>query len=142
MIAKHEWFTRRKYTGWGFTPRTWQGWVYILLMIAPFIIITELNIYGPWQNIFLVVWALIFCVDFVDIMIHLKRDEREKMHEAIAERNALWAILAVLGGGVAYQVASATVTKSISTIDPVILIAIVVGLIVKIISNIYLDKKD
>lgn len=34
MIAQKEWFGRRKYTGWGVTPKTWQGWVYIAVAVG------------------------------------------------------------------------------------------------------------
>jgi hypothetical protein len=142
MIGKPEWFKRRKYSGWGFTPATWQGWVYILVMIVPIIVISNLKMPGDTQIVFLVIWALIFCVDFVDIIIHLKKDERDRIHEAIAERNALWVVLAVMVAGLAYQVASDVVTKSITKVDPVILIALFAALIAKIITNVYLDKKD
>ena len=35
MIAKPEWFNQRKYSGWGVTPRSWQGWAYTLAIIVP-----------------------------------------------------------------------------------------------------------
>lgn len=142
MIGKPEWFSRRKYTGWGFTPKTWQGWVYILVMILPPILITNTQALGTSQSIFLVLWFIVFCVDFVDIALHLKKDERDRIHEAIAERNAMWAILAVLGGGIAYQSAMSVASQGKSGIDPVIFVALAAALAVKIISNIYLDKKD
>jgi purine-cytosine permease-like protein len=142
MIGKPEWFVRRKYTGWGANPKTWQGWVYILVMILPIVLITNIGTFGTLQLIFIIVWSLIFIADFIDILIHMKRDEREKIHEAIAERNALWAIVFILGIGIAYQAASAAITKSITFVDPVIFIALIVGMIVKTASNIYLDKKD
>ena len=91
--------------------------------------------------ILVVIWALIIGFDFVDIMIHLPKDERDRIHEAIAERNALWVIITVLAIGLAYQVANGIVEHT-TKIDPVILIAICAGLIAKIISNIYLDKKN
>lgn len=34
MFAKTEWFQKRKYGGWGLTPRTWQGWAYVGGFIA------------------------------------------------------------------------------------------------------------
>lgn len=142
MIGKPQWFKRRKYTGWGFTPVTWQGWAYILVMISPIIVVTKLQVFGTAQIVFLVIWALIFCEDFIDIIIHLPKDERDRIHEAISERNALWVILAVLIAGIAYQAASGIVAQNISKVDPVILIALVAGTITKMISNIYLDKKD
>lgn len=142
MIGKPEWFVRRKYTGWGANPKTWQGWVYVLAMILPIVLVTNAGAVGTPQLVFIIIWALIFIADFIDILIHMKRDERERIHEAIAERNALWAIVSVLAIGVAYQAASAVVTKSITVVDPVIFVALIGGMIVKTVSNIYLDKKD
>lgn len=141
MIGKYEWFKRRKYTGWGFTPATWQGWVYIIVLVLPLILLTNIGSISSFKIILMVIWGIIFAIDFVDIIIHLPKDERDRMHEAIAERNALWAILAVLTIGVGYQASSGSINGLIK-VDPVILIAIAAGLVVKIISNIYLDKKD
>lgn len=141
MIGKPEWFRRRKYTGWGFTPVTWQGWAYIAVVILPIVLLTSARAVGQIQMVLAIVWALIFCIDFIDIIIHLPKDERDRMHEAIAERNALWAIIAVLATGVGYQ-AAINAAHGVKYVDPVILIALFVGVLVKMISNIYLDKKD
>jgi putative Mn2+ efflux pump MntP len=142
MIGKPEWFRRRKYTGWGFTPVTWQGWVYVFVMVLPIILLANLyKVSQAWLG-FVIVWAVVFCVDFIHIVSHLPKDERDRMHEAIAERNALWAIVAVLAVGVAYQAASVAVSQDMTKVDPVILVAIFAGLIAKAVSNIYLDKKD
>ncbi len=141
MIGKYEWFRRRKYTGWGFTPVTWQGWVYVAIAVLPLIVLSNLKIEGNLQNIAMIVWGILIGIDFIDIMIHLPKDERDRMHEAMAERNALWAIMLVLGLGVAYESATSAI-KGIISVDPFIIGAIFVGLFVKIISNIYLDKKD
>ena len=142
MIGNPKWFKRRKYTGWGFTPKTWQGWIYILALIVPVILVTKLNILAGVQIIFLIIWAIIFIIDFIHISINLEKDERERIHEAISERNALWAILTVLVVGIAYQSASTAAMGGVPHVDPIILIAIVTGLMIKIISNIYLDRKN
>ncbi len=68
-------------------------------------------------------------------------DEREKKHEAIAERNALWGIILVITMGILYDVATSSVNQKIS-IHPFLIIALIVGIIIKAISNIYLNKKD
>lgn len=141
MIGKYEWFKRRKYTGWGFTPATWQGWIYIAVAIVPIVILANYAAVNTTVMVLIIVWAVIFGIDFIDIIIHLPKDERDRLHEAIAERNALWAIVIILGAGIAYQ-ASASVIKGIVSVDPVLLIALGAGLIVKVISNVYLDKKD
>ncbi len=141
MIKKYEWFARRKYTGWGFTPATWQGWVYVIVAILPFVALMSFAPINQARMILIAIWAIIVGVDFIDIVIHLPKDERDRLHEAIAERNALWVIIVVLAVGVGYQAASGA-TLGIFKVDPVILVAIFAGLIAKIISNIYLDKKD
>jgi hypothetical protein len=141
MIGKPQWFKRRKYSGWGFTPATWEGWVYIFITILPLVLLTGFAPVNQTRMVFIVIWALIVSFDFIDIIIHLPKDEREMVHEAIAERNALWVMIAVLAIGVAYQTASSAVAGAVK-VDPLIIIAIVAGLLSKIISNIYLDKKN
>lgn len=142
MLGKPEWFARRKYTGWGFTPRSWQGWAYILVMVLPFIIITEIGNVGKIGLGFMIVWGIIFAIDFIHILMNLKMDERERIHEAISERNALWIMILALIVGLAYQTSSGVAAGNSFTADPVILIALVAGLLAKIVSNIYLDRKD
>lgn len=141
MIGKPQWFRRRKYTGWGFTPATWQGWVYVAVLCFPFILISFFHSSNQAILIFTIGWAGIFCVDFVDIVIHLSKDERDRIHEAIAERNALWIVITVLVVGIGYQ-SAVSVISGVIKVDPVIIIAIVAGIVVKLISNIYLDRKD
>lgn len=142
MLGKPSWFGRRKYTGWGFTPKTWQGWVYIIIIFIPIITISSIPMLGKTGTIFLIIWAAIFCLDFIHIMINLEMDEREKIHEAIAERNALWVIITILALGIAFQVAKGIIANTVAAIDPVILSALGGGIIAKIISNVYLDRKD
>lgn len=142
MIGNPVWFKRRKYAGWGFFPVKWQGWVYIAVMIVPFVIFQALPFWNNTTRIAVtIIWFIVFGLDAIDIMIRMKKDERETLHEAIAERNALWFIIIALAIGVAYQAASNAVQQRIY-VDPVIVIALVGGLLVKAISNIYLDRKD
>jgi hypothetical protein len=141
MIGKPQWFRRRKYTGWGFTPVTWEGWLYVVIAILPLVLLMGVSPISQTRMIFIITWALVVGFDFVDIMIHLPKDERDLVHEAIAERNALWVILGVLTVGVGYQVASGAV-MGITKVDPVIIVAILAGLLTKMISNFYLDRKD
>jgi len=142
MIGRPEWFTRRKYGGWGLYPKAWQGWVYTAVMVVPFILVQYASFISEnAKTIFMVVWAVIIGVDIISIMAKLKLDEREKIHEAMAERNALWAIIIVITIGVAYQISSSAV-KGIVSVDPFLIAAVVVGLVVKAASNLYLDRKD
>ncbi len=142
MLGKPQWFQRRKYAGWGIYPKTYQGWVYILILLAGFLMIQLMN--WPGENtklILLAAWAGIFVFDTVDIMVRMPRDERDRLHEAIAERNALWVMLAVLILGVAYRTGQSIVQGEVY-IDPIIIAAIVISLLVKAATNIYLDKKN
>jgi cation transport ATPase len=124
-------------------PATWQGWTYTLALVIPIIIASSLpNVEEKIRISFILIWAIIFSLDLIHIMANVNKDEREKIHEAIAERNALWTIIFVLAFGVAYQASKSIVETGSFQIDPLIIIAIVLGLIVKASTNFYLDKKD
>lgn len=142
MIGKAEWFKRRKYGGWGLTPKTWQGWVYVAVSMIPLI---SFHIFQLWDTktraIVTIVWIAIIVVDSIEMMIKLKKDEREIIHEALAERNALWGMMAVLIIGLLYQVIISAI-RGIIQIDWWILGALFVGIIIKSISNLYLDRKN
>lgn len=143
MIGKPEWFKRRKYGGWGVFPKTWQGWAYLAVIVAGLLVIQAIPWSGEWTGtVAMAAWALLFCVDTIHIMVALPRlDERERLHEAVAERNAMWAMVAALIIGVAYRAAQASVDGQVY-VDPVILVAIGAGLAAKAITNIYLDRRD
>jgi hypothetical protein len=143
MFGKPQWFTRRKYLGWGIMPVSWQGWAYTLLLVAPLVIVQFVP--GLSQNartIFIAVWLVVVFAEVSHIMIRMKKDERDTLHEAIAERNALWIVLLALVIGAGYQATAQTGAFGTSVVDPVILIAVVAGLIAKAVTNIYLDRKD
>lgn len=123
MIAKSSWFSIRKFGGWGLTPNCWQGWVYIIIFILPLIFIKN--------QIFIYSWTALLVIDLFDVFLHLKKDERETLHEAIAERNALWIIILVLIIGCLVR----------QTIDPVIIIALAGGTIAKAVTYFYLRDK-
>jgi hypothetical protein len=141
MIAKKGWFRRRKYGGWGAMPASWQGWVYAGVLIVPFVLMGVLGASAETQMTVTALWVVVLIAAFVDIMQSIEKDERETIHEAFAERNALWAMLGVLAAGVAYQAAAGVVEQSWD-IDPFILVALAVGLVVKAATNIYYDRKD
>ncbi|MBU1117583.1 hypothetical protein KKD37_01315 [Patescibacteria group bacterium] len=134
MIGKVSWFSPRKYSGWGLTPNCWQGWFYIVFISLPIIFIPKLPINSQVKLPLMYLWGLIFSFDFIHILLHLKKDEREILHEAIAERNAIWVMIAILSLGFAYQ-------TSINQPDPIIPIAIIGSLIVKAITHFYLRHR-
>lgn len=142
MIGRPEWFARRKYGGWGLTPRTWQGWAYILAMIVPLIVFQA---FGEWsdQVRFAVtgIWLTVLLVDVLDIMLRLKKDERERLHEALAERNAAWFMVVVLATGLAYETTVNAMQERVYA-DPFIVLALFGAVVVKAATNIYLDRKD
>jgi hypothetical protein len=146
MIGKPEWFGRRKYSGWGITPKTWQGWVYIAAIIAPIAIFQALPFWSMTVRLVITgIWALFLAFDITDIMVHLKKDEREQIHEAISDRNAAWFMVVVLAIGFSYDYARNTVLNhgfSWSSINPFMAAALFGGLLVKAISNIYLERKS
>ncbi len=142
MIGKPHWFVRRKYGGWGLFPVAWQGWVYLIAFIAAIFATQYISGDQTTKMVGLGVVGIILVLDTIDIMIRMKSDERETIHEAFAERNALWTIVFVLAAGVAYQAAQSAVLFKVFTVDPVIIIALIAGLAVKAASNYYLDKKD
>ncbi len=140
MIGKPEWFKRRKYGGWGLYPKCWQGWVYIFVFLAPFVIFNAISVWSTETRLIVtIVWILIIGIDVFDIMRKLNQDEREKSHEAIAERNALWGILIVIIAGILYDIVTNALQEKVY-INPFLIAALVVGLVIKAISNIYLDK--
>lgn len=93
MIGNSKWFNVRKYSGWGLTPNCWQGWVYIVAFIIPVVIISNLNIDPNYKNIFNIIIVAVLIIDTLHMMSQIKQDERERLHEAIADRNALWFLL-------------------------------------------------
>jgi len=142
MIGKPAWFQRRKYTGWGMTPKTWQGWVYIIVIIAPLALFQAFPLENQSVEQALIIgWAVIFALDFIHIMTHLDRDEREYKIEAISERNSAWAMILVIIVGVGYQAATSVVSKG-SEVDPILLITLVAGVLTKAISNFYYSRKS
>lgn len=142
MIGNPAWFQRRKYGGWGLAPKTWQGWVYLAAVVAPMFIIQSLpGAVSSARLALLIVWAALVTVDLVDIMVRMPRDERERLHEAFAERNAVWAMVAILAAGVGYQVAAGIVRGAVH-IDPVIIAALVGGVAAKALTNLYLERRN
>ena len=140
MIARKEWFERRKYGGWGVSPKSWEGWAYIALVLIPFMIFQALPFWiMKTRMIVSVVWMIFLFADLIPIMINLKRDEREYKIEAISERNASWFMSLVLVFGVFYEVISSSLKQEIS-VNIFLIIALLGGAIVKSISNYRLER--
>ncbi len=140
MIAKSEWFTRRKYTGWGLTPKTWQGWIYILIAVALSYFLSQLPVEQPFKITVLALLILFLLIDLLQVMSGIKMDEREVKTEALAERNASWSMVAV----VAIEVVYISVNQAVFTWYQVLqflISVLVVGVVVKGLSNFILDRR-
>lgn len=128
MIANPKWFSVRKYGGWGVVPRTWQGWLYIAIMILPFMFVKQ-------NSPIFFAWLIFLLVDIGDVMIRMKKDEREMAHEAIADRNACWVMIAIILVYFLYEI----FTKM--TVNPIFLVILIAGAVAKTITNWYLNNK-
>lgn len=140
MIAKVAWFNRRKYTGWGLTPRTWQGILYILTIVIVIFFISSLSINETIKMALTGAWVIFVLVDILWVMASIKLDEREQKIEAIAERNASWAMV---GSTILSIVYITTIGKNLKGIDivPVLIFPLIIGVIVKGVSNFVLDRQ-
>jgi len=76
MIGKPQWFKKRKYTGIGITPVSWQGWIYVGVIIAALIFI-RFQPFWVWsdqvKNILTGIWAVIVIADGIHIFSRLKK---------------------------------------------------------------------
>jgi hypothetical protein len=141
MIAKKEWFGRRKYGGWGVSPKTWQGWTYIALILIPFMIFQAIPTWSQQTRMIItVLWIGFLFIDIVPVMINLKKDEREFKIEAISERNAAWFMSLVLTIGIFYEIINSALNERIA-VNIFLVIALFGGAIVKTISNIVCERK-
>jgi predicted Co/Zn/Cd cation transporter (cation efflux family) len=87
------------------------------------------------------IWVAFLVIDLADVMWKLKKDEREFMHEAIAERNAAWGMMLVLVIGLFVELLYYSLQQKIYA-DPVIILALVVGVIVKSATNYRLERQN
>jgi hypothetical protein len=144
MLGNPNWFKRRKYSGWGLTPATWQGWAYIGVLLCSifsvFVLITWFKLQTPYQIGILLCISAFIVMESLDIVTRMDKDERETTHEAFAERNAAWVMAMILGVGIVFQ-STVSILQGTLSIDPFIVIALLGGVITKGISNwYYIDK--
>ncbi|MBA3816126.1 MAG: hypothetical protein H0X29_06335 [Parachlamydiaceae bacterium] len=144
MLGNPKWFKRRKYSGWGLSPSTWQGWVYIGILLCSifsiFLATTWLKLPVPYQIGILLCVLIFIVIDCLDIAIRIDKDERETTHEAFAERNAAWIMVVILGVGIMFQ-STNSLLQGILYVDPFMVTALLGGVITKGISNwYYIDK--
>ncbi len=141
MIGNPNWFETRKYSGWGLKPRTWQGWLYICILATPLIMLQLIpTIESKIRLSFTAIWLLFILIETIDIMIRIKRDERELLHEALAERNATLFITLFLALALLYQVVQSALTGQM-LLDPFLALALLGGTLIKLFSHLYLKDK-
>jgi len=141
MLGRPEWFTRRKYGGWGIRPTTWQGYLYIAFLILPFVFFQAVpSVNQDLRVQVTIVWLTILVTDVGRIMMNLPLSSKERQIEAFSERNALWAVIAVLIFGVLFQLLTSVLNQSMK-VDWFIVGALGVGALVKSISNFILERK-
>lgn len=142
IIAKPEWFGRRKYTGWGVSIKTWQGAAYFAGMISLLIVIQLIpNLPAESRLIITGFWIAFLLIDMADVMWKLKKDERERIHEAIAERNAAWGMMFVLVIGIFIELTYNALQQRIY-VDPFLIAALIAGAVIKSITNYKLERED
>lgn len=140
MIGKPQWFKIRKYGGWGLTPATKEGWLYIFVFIIFAVLIQNLPLTESLKTAITITATVLVIIDVLDIMYHLKKDEREILHEAISERNASWAMVFATISIFGYKAISAALVGS-NELDYFLLVPILVGTVAKGVTNLYLRNK-
>lgn len=145
-FIKPEWFRRRKYSGWGITPITWQGWLTVIILVSPIAFFSSrLKGADPLLGISLVLFILYFIALMFFIfalMSRIKTDERNRSHEAIADRNALWALVFTIAIGLVAEGVSPSWVHGLAAVNPFLVGGIILAWLVKVISMYWLDKHD
>lgn len=145
-FIKPEWFRRRKYSGWGITPITWQGWLTVIVLVAPIAYFaSKIKGGAPLLGMavaFFILYFIAFMFFIFGLMSRIKTDERNRSHEAIADRNALWALIMIIAIGLVLEGVLPLWVRSLSQVNPFIVGGIVVAWLVKVISMYWLDKHD
>ncbi|MFA5930310.1 MAG: hypothetical protein WC861_05490 [Candidatus Micrarchaeia archaeon] len=142
MFGNPKWFERRKYSGWGLTPKTREGWLYIGAIILPLALFQALPFWSASERMLATAgWAAFVAFDVLDIMLRMKKDERETLHEAIAERNAAWVMVVALALGILCQAVSGALSGALY-IDPVLIFVLFAGLAAKAITNWKLSREN
>ncbi len=97
MLGKPEWFTYRKF-GWGLTPKTWQGWLYVGVLAFAMGLVFAMGLTDAVKFWVVGIVLGLFIIDVMHIMMQLPKvhDERENMHQLIIERNCSFAAIAAL----------------------------------------------
>ena len=141
MLGRPEWFKRRKYSGWGVTPKTWQGWLYTAAILIPFLIFQSLPQWSNEVRTYVTLgWVAFLILDIGHIMITLNKDERDNKIEALSERNAAWVMVLIIAVGILYQAISSGL-KNDFRVDLFLVAALFGGMIAKSLSNIIIQRR-
>ena len=140
MIGNPKWFVRRRYTGWGLMPKTWQGVVYIMAIAAVVAFIQVLALSENIKIALMVSWVILVLLDVLHIMASIKLDEREQKVDAIAERNAAWAMITAIAISILYVTTLGKELKGVELM-PALIFPAVIGVVTKALSNIILDRR-
>ncbi|HQT44687.1 MAG TPA: hypothetical protein PLO51_01810 [Candidatus Micrarchaeota archaeon] len=142
MFGNPKWFSPRKF-GWGLGLKSWQGIAYILVFAALVLVINALPVPLDFRLGLSALVLGILVIDVLHIMtqVYSHLDEREQMHQAIAERNSTF--VAVVGLVVYGFYLSLTVKPD--ALEPLLLPLVAVGLAMaaaKGFTLIYLERKS
>jgi hypothetical protein len=140
MIAQTSWFNRRKYTGWGLSPKTWQGFLYVGIIVVVAIIIQRLPLGDSLKMGLTMIWIGLISIDVLQVMVSIRLDEREQKIEAIAERNASWAMVTALVFVLLYVTNIGSNLKGAELI-PMLIFPLIAGVTVKGLSSYILDRR-
>ena len=137
MLANVKWFKKRKYGGWGITPVTWQGWVYVISIVLIILLANLLCILFQAANLIKIlinlVIILLITIDMTTILMKIELDEREQMHESISERNAAWVMVFITVIGISYQSINSILHNSLN-IDFFLIFVLIGGILAKAIT--------
>ncbi|MBU1031047.1 MAG: hypothetical protein ABIC91_08095 [Nanoarchaeota archaeon] len=142
MIGKPEWFTYRIF-GWGLRPKTWQGWLYVVIIMALCGLISLLPAPDNIKSWLFGAVITIFIIDVLIIMTKLSKvhDERENKHQLIIERNASFTAVVAIVAIMLFQVYQNRFLDLEMPFDKSLLIVLIVMVVMKGISTIYVNKK-
>jgi hypothetical protein len=145
MIGKAEWFTYRKF-GWGLSPKTWQGWLYVAVAALILGFITSLSAIDTEKMWIAGIFFAVFIADILHIMMQLPKvsDERENYHQLIIERNCSFAAIGALVGIALWQTYMNRRTLLATgglPFDYTILIILGAMFVTKVVSSFYVNWK-
>lgn len=144
MIGKPEWFTYRTF-GWGISPRTWQGWVYVCALAFLLGFITAIGFTSQTKMWLYITLIIIIMLDVLHIMTQLPKvhDERENLKQLVIERNCSFAAISGLVIMAIYETLSKGREIIIPgmTFDLSILVVLGFMLLTKIGSTVYLNSR-